>query len=78
MSDAHEIDLDPTTLDIFDLMRRQPGDVFSCEDLASQLGYTTTEIETGLATLGRLGFVDKAETTSGSETFILSPSAPEL
>ena len=78
MSDAHEIDLDPTTQDIFDLMRRQPGDVFSSEDLASQLGYTTAEIEPGLATLARLGLVDKANTSTGAETFILSPSAPEL
>ena len=78
MSNAHEIDLDSTTQEVFDLMRRQPGDVFSCEDLANQLGYTTAEIEAGLATLSRLGFVDKAGTTTGTETFILSPSAPEL
>jgi DNA-binding IclR family transcriptional regulator len=78
MSDAHEIDLDPTTQDIFDLMRRQPGDVFSREDLAGQLDSTPAEIEAGLATLARLGFVDKAGTTTGAEAFILSPSAPEL
>ena len=78
MSNAHEIDLDSTTQEVFDLMRRQPGDVFSCEDLANQLGYTTTEIEAGLATLSRLGFVDKAGTPADVDRFILSPSAPEL
>lgn len=77
MSDAPEYNLDPVALDIFDLLRRQPGDTFSPDALADQLGYARTEIETGLAQLEQFGFVNRSQ-QDGSDSYIVSPGAPEL
>ncbi len=77
MPQDDELDLDPVTLDILDLLRRQAGDAFSAEELADQLDYTPAEVETGLARLGELGFVEKTE-RAGAPAFIISSGAPEL
>ena len=77
MSDIPEYDLDAVAQDIFDLMRRQPGDAFSPDALADQLAYPRPEIETGLAQLEQLGFINRAR-PAGSDVYALSPGAPEL
>ena len=77
MSDSPEYNLDTVALDIFDLMRRQPGDTFSPDALAEQLGFPRRDIETGLAQLGQLGFINRSQPDS-SDSYILSPGAPEL
>ncbi len=77
MSEASSFDLDPIAQEIFDLMRRQPGDIFSAESLATQLDDAEPEITTRLAQLERLGLVERAM-TGDAPAYILSPSAPEL
>ena len=77
MSDVPDYDLDPVALDIFDLMRRQPGDTFSPDALASQLGYARSEIDAALTQLEQLGFASRAQ-AQGADVYGLSPGAPEL
>ncbi len=72
------LDLDATTLDIYDLLRRQPGDAFSVAALAEQLGESIEPINAGIATLERLGLVNRLEDAGAEPAFIISPSAPEL
>jgi predicted transcriptional regulator len=76
MTDLPHYDLDPVEQDVFDLMRRQPGDVFSLDDLSGQLGTAAPEVKTALRRLLDLGFVERA--SGDAEAFILSPAAPEL
>ena len=76
MTDVPHYELDVAAQDIFDLMRRQPGDVFTPDQLAGQLEYQPGEIDVGLRQLLDLGFVERAPGAPGS--FILSGSAPEL
>ena len=71
-------DLDPTTQDIFDLLRAQPGDAFSPDALADQLGYTPADVRESLGTLAQLGLVERAPTATATEAYIVSPAAPEL
>ena len=78
MSEAPAFDLDPTTQDIFDLLRAQPGDAFSPEALAEQLDCTPAEVRESLGTLVQLGLVDRAPSATGTEAYIVSPAAPEL
>ena len=78
MSEAPEYDLDPTTQDIFDLLRAQPGDAFSPDALAEQLGCTLAEVRRSLGTLVQLGLVDRTPTPAGTEAYSVSPAAPEL
>ncbi len=77
MTDVPPDDLDMVAQDVFDLMRRQPGDVFSPQALASALGYRRPEIEAALAQLLRIGFIEPAP-AAGTDDYILSPAAPEL
>ncbi len=76
MTDVPHYELDMAAQDIFDLMRRQPGDVFTPDQLAGQLEYQPGEIDVGLRRLLDLGFVERAP--GAPESFILSGSAPEL
>ncbi len=78
MSAAPAFDLDPTTQDIFDLLRAQPGAAFSPEALAAQLGSTPAAVRDSLGTLAQLGLVDRAPSATGTEAYIVSPAAPEL
>ena len=78
MSAALGFDLDPTTQDIFDLLRVQPGDAFSPDALAVQLVCTPAEVRERLGTLAQLGLVERAPTATGTEAYIVSPAAPEL
>ena len=78
MEPHHGLDLDATTLDIYDLLRRQPGDAFSAAVLAEQLDESIEPINGGIATLERLGLVNRLEDAGAEPTFIISPSAPEL
>ncbi len=73
-----ELDLDQTSLDIFDLLRRQPGDAFSAAALAAELGEALDQITASVATLERLGLVNRVGEADGEPRFIVSPSAPEL
>lgn len=77
MSALPDYDLDAAALDIFDLMRRQPGDVFSREGLASELGYSAEEVDAGVKQLIQFGFVNQTQ-AGGATAYALSPSAPEL
>jgi DNA-binding IclR family transcriptional regulator len=74
MNDGPELDLDADTRDVFDLLRRQPGDAFTVGALAEQLDFAPEEIRASLQTLERLGLVNRA----GVDRFIISPSAPNL
>ena len=76
MTDVPHYDLDPVAQDIFDLMRRQPGDVFSPDALADELAYPPAEIAAALGQLLGLGFIEHSPAEAA--TFILSSSAPEL
>ena len=76
MTDVPHYELDPAAKDVFDLLRRQPGDVFTPDQLAGQLEYPSGEISKALRRLLELGFVERA--SSASESFIVSGSAPEL
>ena len=78
MDETRYWDLEPTAQEIFDLMRRQPGDFFSPEALAEELDYPRAEIETGLAQLEQLELVERASGESENPGYILSPSAPEI
>lgn len=77
MDHAPEAELDPIADEIFDLMRRQPGDIFSVDDIAVQLSYSASEITPALSRLEQRGL---AELVAGRDpaAYILSPSAPEL
>ena len=77
MSETPAFDRDPIALEIYDLMRRQPGDIFSPESLATQLDYAVPEIVKPLALLEQLGLVERAG-AGDAPAYILSPSAPEL
>jgi DNA-binding MarR family transcriptional regulator len=76
MGDYPQYDLDPVTQEVFDLLRRQPGDVFSPDAIAEQVGYGGPDIAPALRQLLDLGFVEHAP--GDQERYILSPSAPEL
>ncbi len=76
MADVPHYELDPAAQDVFDLLRRQPGDVFTPDQLAGLLDYAAGEIDVALRHLLDLGFVEHAP--GASESFILSGSAPEL
>ncbi len=78
MKQAHDLDFDPLTQEVFDLLRRQPGDVFTVDAIAEELGYTVEEVAPGLARLEGQGLANRAQTDGGAEGFICSPSAPEL
>ena len=78
MREAPDFDLDPTTQDIFDLLRAQPGEAFSPDALTEQLGSTPADVRESLGTLTQLGLVDRAPTPTGTEAYIVSPAAPEL
>ena len=77
MTDVPPDDLDAVGQDVFDLMRRHPGEVFSPQALASVLGYARPEIEAALTQLLQLGFIEPSP-AAGTAAYILSPAAPEL
>ena len=77
MSEAPGFDLDPIELEIFDLLRRQPGDIFSPEDIAAQLDYQASEVQPRLERLEQRGLVVRAAAHDDA-AYILSPGAPEL
>jgi DNA-binding IclR family transcriptional regulator len=78
MDEKRYWDLQPIAQEIFDLMRRQPGDIFSPEALAAELDYPPAEIGAGLEQLQQLGLVDQVSGAAESITYILNPSAPEI
>jgi hypothetical protein len=70
-------DLDPVTAEVYDFLRRQPGEAFAMETLAGQLGYAADEIKPSLAHLVGTGVVE--ERGDGRESaYIVSTAAPEL
>ena len=44
MRDASAFELDPTAREIYDLLRRQPGDHFSAQDIAVQLNEDVADV----------------------------------
>ncbi len=60
MHDGPEIDLDPQTREVFDLLRRQAGDVFTVDALAERLGFPAEQITSSTATLERMGLAERA------------------
>ena len=74
---ANANDLDPVTAEVYDFLRRQPGEAFAMETIAGQLGYAADEIKPSLAHLVGTGVVE--ERGDGSESaYIVSTAAPEL
>jgi len=77
MSQAQESELDPTALEIYDLLRRQPGDRFTAEDIAAQLDYGVAQVEPHLGRLVQRGLIEQTS-VEGKTAYILSSAAPEL
>ena len=78
MSASDELHLDATMQDIFDFLRRQPGDRFTSADIARQVGSADVDVETALNELESRGLVDKRQQVAGSAEYIVSPRAPNL
>ncbi len=78
MSAADDLHLDATMQDIFDFLRRQPGDSFTSVDIARQVGSADDDVETALNELESRGLVDKRQQAAGVAEYIVSPRAPNL
>jgi DNA-binding MarR family transcriptional regulator len=64
--------------DVFDFLRRQPGDSFTSADIARQIGGAEVDVETALKELESRGLVDKRRQAAASAEYIVSPRAPNL
>ena len=78
MSEASDLQLDPTMQDVFDFLRRQPGEAFSGEAIAQQLGEKDEDVQAALSALQTRELVDERSSAAGETTYIVSPSAPNL
>ena len=77
MSEASDLQFDPTMQDVFDFLRRYPGEAFSAEAIAQQLGNADEDVQAALSALQARGLVDE-RSSAGEPTYIVSPSAPNL
>ena len=78
MSETSDLQLDPTTQDVFDFLRRYPGEPFSGEVVAKQIGDADEDVQAALSALQARGLVDERSSSTGETTYIVSPSAPNL
>ncbi len=78
MSAADDLHLDGSMQDVFDFLRRQPGDSFTSVDIARQIGGAEVDVETALKELESRGLVDKRRQAAASAEYIVSPRAPNL
>ncbi len=78
MSEASDLQLDPTMQDVFDFLRRHPGEAFSGEAIAQQNGDAAEDVQAALNALQARGLVDERSSATGETTYIVSPSAPNL
>ena len=78
MSEASDLQFDPTMQDAFDFLRRYPGEAFSTEAIAQQLGDADEDVQAALSALQARGLVDERSSAAGEPTYIVSPSAPNL
>ena len=75
MSDSDR-DLDPVALEVYDFFRRQPGEAFAVDAIATEIGYDADEVRAGLFELLERDLVIEKGITN--PTYILSDAAPEL
>ena len=78
MSEASDLQFDPTMQDVFDFLRRYPGEAFSGEAVAQQIGDADDDVHAALSALQARGLVDERSSATGATTYIVSPSAPNL
>ncbi len=78
MSKASDLQLDPNMQDVFDFLRRHPGEAFSSEAIAQQIGDADEDVQAALSALQARGLVDEGSPATGETTYIVSPSAPNL
>ena len=78
MSEASDLQFDPTMQDVFDFLRRHPGEAFSGEAVAQQLGDADENVQAALNALQARGLVDEGSSVTGETTYIVSASAPNL
>jgi hypothetical protein len=75
MSDSAS-DFDPVALEVFDFFRRQPGEAFAVDAIASEIGYDADEVRAGLFELLERDLI--IEQGIANPTYRLSDAAPEL
>ena len=78
MSEASDLQFDPTMQDVFDFLRRHPGEAFSGEAVAQQLGDATEDVQAARSALQARGLADERSSVTGEPTYIVRPSAPNL
>jgi hypothetical protein len=78
MSEASDLQLDPTMQDVFDFLRRYPGEAFSGKAIAQQIGDADEDVQAAISALQARGLVDERSSATGEPTYIVSPSAPNL
>ncbi len=78
MSEASDLQFDPTMQDVFDFLRRHPGEAFSGGAVAQQLGDANEDVQAALRALQARGLADERSSATGETTYIVSPSAPNL
>jgi len=78
MSEASDLQFDPTMQDVFDFLRRHPGEAFSGKAIAQQIGDADEDVQAAISALQARGLVDERSSATGEPTYIVSPSAPNL
>ncbi len=78
MSESSDLQFDPTMQDVFDFLRRHPGEAFSGEAVARQLGDATKDVQAALSALQARGLAEERSSATGELAYIVSPSAPNL
>ena len=78
MSDTSDLQFDPTMQDVFDFLRRHPGEAFSGAAVAGQIGDAHEDVQAALSALRARGLIDERQPATGETTYIVSPSAPNL
>ncbi len=76
MTEEAPYELDPVTLEIYDVFRRMPGEELSVEMLVTQSGYDADEVGAAMQQLlGQSLVVERGNTDTA---YVLSDKAPEL
>ncbi len=78
MSAADDLHLDATAQDVFDYLRRQPGDSFTSAVIAREIASSDGDVEAALKDLESRGLVEKRQQAASSAEYIVSPRAPNL
>ena len=77
MRDQAAFELDPTARDIYDVMRRQPGDQFTAQDIAALVGEDATIVSRLLSQLAQQGLITRSSEGADAR-YVLNDAAPEL